>query len=162
MADGLDAEAGRVGMGSDHADGVAGLPLGAHGEGNDGGAVAGYVVLAARLDGREPTVTLLDALEAGGLEGAGSRGNGMVGWEWESTSIGIWQGPGVVLTGWGGIDKVDEVVGELEMGWRSHGDGTGMGMGCRGSGGGRDRSVKPGHGGGDRPGRVAAEGNEGR
>lgn len=81
LADGLDAQAGRVGVGADHADWVSGLPLGTDGEGNDGRAVAGHIVLAAGLDGGEPAIPLLEILEAGIVEGSGRRGDGMVGWD---------------------------------------------------------------------------------
>ena len=36
-------------MGADHCDGVAGLPTGANGEGDNGAAIASEVVLAARV-----------------------------------------------------------------------------------------------------------------
>jgi hypothetical protein len=69
--DGLDAEAGGVGVGADNGDGVARTPLAADGEGDDGGAVAGEVVLAARANGRGPGVALSDELEARLFESLG-------------------------------------------------------------------------------------------
>ena len=78
LADGLDAETGRVGVGADHTDGVSGLPEGADGEGHDRGAVARQVVLATGLDRRGPVVALPDAGEAGGLEEGCRVGDGMV------------------------------------------------------------------------------------
>lgn len=46
-------------MGTDHADGVASLPVLANGESNDGGAISGEVVLSAGLQGGGPRVALL-------------------------------------------------------------------------------------------------------
>jgi hypothetical protein len=40
LANGLEAERGRVGVCADHGDGVSGFPFCADGEGDDGGAVA--------------------------------------------------------------------------------------------------------------------------
>lgn len=77
-ADGLDAESGRVGVGSDHGKGVPRAPLGAYGESDDAGAVAGEVVLAAGTQGVGPVVTLLDQLKAGLFEQGGRAGDGMV------------------------------------------------------------------------------------
>ena len=58
----LDAEAGRVGVGADHADGVAGLPFLADGKGDDGRAVACEVVLSAGVEGWCPGISLLVCL----------------------------------------------------------------------------------------------------
>ena len=79
LAGGLDAQAGGVGMGADHADGVARLPLATDGEGDDGGAIACQVVLATRLDDRGPVVALADELEAGLLKEGDRGGYSMVG-----------------------------------------------------------------------------------
>lgn len=66
-------------MSADHADGVAGLPLAADGEGDNRGAVARQIVLAARLDDRSPVIALANELEAGLLKQGGRSGYGMVG-----------------------------------------------------------------------------------
>lgn len=49
--DRLDSEARRVGVSANHGDWVAGLPLRADGEGDDGACVACEVVFAAGLEG---------------------------------------------------------------------------------------------------------------
>lgn len=49
--DGLDSQAGRISVSADNGDGVAGTPLAADSKGEDGRAVAGEVVLAARAQG---------------------------------------------------------------------------------------------------------------
>jgi hypothetical protein len=46
-------------VGADHGDGVAGLPFGAEGEGDDGGCVASEVVFAAGGEGGGPRVSFL-------------------------------------------------------------------------------------------------------
>lgn len=43
-----------------HGDGVAGLPFGADGEGDDGGRVTGEVVLSAGSEGGGPGVSFLE------------------------------------------------------------------------------------------------------
>ena len=50
----LDAQAGRVGMGANHGDGVTGLPFVADSECDNGGCVTGEVVLASGLEGGCP------------------------------------------------------------------------------------------------------------
>lgn len=47
-----------------HGDGVAGLPFGADGEGDDGGRVTGEVVLSAGSESGGPGVSFSDLLEA--------------------------------------------------------------------------------------------------
>ena len=59
LRDRLNAQARRVGMGSDHANRVAGLPFCADCEGDDSRRVSGEVVLAAGLKGAVPGVSLL-------------------------------------------------------------------------------------------------------
>lgn len=48
---GLYSKTWRVCVCADHADGVSWLPLLADGEGDDGGAITGQVVLSSRLEG---------------------------------------------------------------------------------------------------------------
>lgn len=79
LGDGLDAQAGRVGVGADDGDGVAGPPFAANGKGQDGRAVAGEVVLAAGAEGRCPRVALADEGEAGLFEEGRGRFDGVVG-----------------------------------------------------------------------------------
>jgi hypothetical protein len=79
LGDGLDAEAGGVGVGADNGDRVARTPLAADCEGDDGGAVAGQVVTATRLEGGSPRVALADGLEAGLFEALDGGVNSMVG-----------------------------------------------------------------------------------
>lgn len=83
--DGLDAQAGRIGVGADDGDGVAGAPLAADGKGEDGRAVAGEVVLAAGAEAGGPRVAFADEAEAGLFE-AGSGGLDGV--------VGCWRGTG--------------------------------------------------------------------
>lgn len=66
-------------MGTDNGDGVTGAPLAADGEGNNGGGVAGEVVLASRAEGLGPRVSLADESEAGLFEAFGGRSDGVVG-----------------------------------------------------------------------------------
>lgn len=80
LGDGLDAQAGRVGVGADNGDGVAGAPFAANGKGHDGRAVAGEVVFAAGAEGRCPRVALADEGEAGLFEEGRGRFDGVVGW----------------------------------------------------------------------------------
>jgi hypothetical protein len=47
-------------MGTDHPNGVAGLPLLPDGKGDDGGGIAGQVVFLARLQLRGPRVSFLE------------------------------------------------------------------------------------------------------
>jgi hypothetical protein len=51
LGDGLDSQAGGVGMGADDGDGVTRAPFAADGKGKDGRAVAGEVVFAAWAEG---------------------------------------------------------------------------------------------------------------
>lgn len=78
--DGLDAQAGRVGVGANDGNGVAGLPLLADGEGNNGRGVAGKVVFTAGLDGGCPRVLFADQLEAGLFEASAGRVDGVEGY----------------------------------------------------------------------------------
>ena len=80
LADGLDSEAGRIGMRADHADGVTRLPALADGEGDDRRSVACQIVLPAGLNRGCPVVALLDLGEAGGIEERRSAGGRVVGW----------------------------------------------------------------------------------
>lgn len=79
LGDGLDAQAGRVGVGADDGDGVAWAPFAANGKGHDGRAVAGEVVFAAGAEGRCPRVALADEGEAGLFEEGRGRFDGVVG-----------------------------------------------------------------------------------
>lgn len=65
-------------MRPDHRHGVAGSPLLPDGKGDDGGSVAGQIILPAGLELRGPVVPLLDGLEAGSLQAGNRRGDGMV------------------------------------------------------------------------------------
>ena len=51
-------------MGTHHGDGVAGFPLAADGEGDDGAGVAGEVVFAAGLEGGGPGVSVSGSEDA--------------------------------------------------------------------------------------------------
>lgn len=66
-------------MGSDNGNWVTGAPLLADGEGDDGGAVAGEIVLAAGAEGGGPGVSFADEGEAGLFEALGGGLNGVVG-----------------------------------------------------------------------------------
>jgi hypothetical protein len=65
LAHGLEAQRARVRVRAHHGDGVARLPFLAYAEGDEGGAVAGDVVLPPGLESRGPRVALLDLFEAG-------------------------------------------------------------------------------------------------
>lgn len=79
LGDGLDAQGRGVGVGANHGDGVARLPLLADGEGDDGRAIAGEVVFPSRAQRRVPRVALLDLCEAGLFEAGGGGRAGVVG-----------------------------------------------------------------------------------
>lgn len=55
-------------MGSNHANGVTGLPGGANGKGDDGTGIASEVVFAAGLKGRVPRVSFLRYTPSGNVE----------------------------------------------------------------------------------------------
>ena len=79
LGDGLDAQAGRVGVGADNGYGVSGLPLLANGEGDNGRRVSGQVVLASGATGLSPRVSFADQGEAGLFESGDGGLDGMVG-----------------------------------------------------------------------------------
>lgn len=117
LGNGLDAQAGRVGVGADNGDGVARAPLVTDGKGGNRGAVAGKVVFAAGADNRGPRIALLDELEASLFEAGGGRLDGVVGWA-KKTLAGFQLYSKVetqVLTSRRSIDKVDKV--ERRLGW---------------------------------------------
>lgn len=79
LGNGLDAQAGRVGVGADNGNGVSGLPLLANGEGDNGRCVSGQIVLASRAAGLGPRVSFADEGKACLLEAVDGGLDGMVG-----------------------------------------------------------------------------------
>lgn len=87
LGNGLDAQAGRVGVGADNGYGVSRLPFLANSECDNGRGVSGQVVLASGAAGLGPRVSFANEGEAGLFEAGDGGLDGMVGLRGDKVSF---------------------------------------------------------------------------